>query len=235
MVVGGVERRRLGPEHRRVSLERHPHTILAIWEGTVSLRKTYVPSDDTHMFADPGAPTLAEVWALIREDYAMHSFSMTKPGFRALLVYRLNAWRLTLRSRPLRMPLTVVGEFAFRFVRNRYGIEFPPTCKIGRRLVIYHNGGIVVHRYGVIGHDCVLLHGVTLGATNGVSRDSGPTLGNGVKLGTDAKVIGGVSIGDGATIGPNAVVMMDVPPGAVAFAPAARLIFPTAPAGQQSA
>lgn len=195
----------------------------------MNLRRSYVRSDETHMFADPSAPTFAEVWTLMREDFGLYGFSWTKPGLRALLVYRINAWRLTLRRRVLRLPLTAVGELAFRFVRNHYGIELPPTATIGRRLMIYHNGGIVVHRYAVIGHDCVMVHGATIGAADGVTRDGGPRLGNGVKLGTDAKVIGPVTIGDGATVGPNAVVMTDLPAGAVAFAPSARVIFPESP------
>ncbi len=172
------------------------------------------------------AVPLSEVLAVIREDYETHARDASKPGFRALLVYRLNAWRLTIPSRPLRLPLTVVLNAAFRWIRNHYGIELHPTATVGKRLRLLHQGTIVIHRYARIGDDCQILHDVTLGAVDGVSPDSGPTLGNGVQVGAGATIIGPVTVGDGARIGPNAVIMTDIPPGATAFAPPARIIHP---------
>jgi serine O-acetyltransferase len=169
--------------------------------------------------------TLSEVTAVIREDYATHRSDASKPGFRAVAVYRLDSWRLTIRSRSLRLPLTLVIRTAARWIRNHYTIELPPTAKIGRRFRIIHQGEIVIHRYARIGDDCLVLNGVTVGGVHGVSRDTAPVLGNRVEIGTGAKILGRVVIGDGAKIGPNAVVLSDVPAGATAFAPPARLIF----------
>ncbi len=169
---------------------------------------------------------LSDVLDLVREDYQTYRRDATKPGFRAMLVYRLNVWRLTIPIRALRLPLTILLNGAFRWIRNHYGIELHPTATIGRRFHIIHQGGIVIHRYAKIGDDCQILHGVTLGAVDGVDPDSGPTLGNGVQVGAGAIIIGSITVGDGARIGPNAVVMTDVPPGATAFATPARLIHP---------
>ncbi|WP_319025819.1 serine O-acetyltransferase [Acidithiobacillus thiooxidans] len=51
-----------------------------------------------------------------------------------------------------------------------------------------------------------------------------PMIGDGVLMGTGAKILGPVVIGRGAKIGANAVVLMDVPPYATAVGAPARFI-----------
>jgi serine O-acetyltransferase len=170
------------------------------------------------------------VITLIREDYQTYWKDATKPGFKALVVYRLNSWRASIPSRALRLPLSLVFGAAFRWIRNHYGIELPHTAVIGHRFTIIHQGGIVVHRYATIGDDCQILHGATLGAAGEMTRESAPRVGNGVQIGAGAMIIGKVTIGDGAKIGPNAVILSDVPAGATAFATPARIIYPPQPA-----
>lgn len=173
--------------------------------------------------------SFSDVVALIREDYETHWKDASAPGFRALMVYRVDAWRLTVSRRALRLPLTLLCRTAFRWIRNNHGIEIPPTALIGRRLQIIHWGGIVVHRYATIGDDCTLLHGATIGAYDNVDRESAPRLGNNVQVGAGAMVMGRVTIGDGAKIGPNAIIMTSVPAGATAFATPARMLYPPEP------
>ncbi len=168
----------------------------------------------------PGGPG---VLSLLREDWRVHDRDWTRPGFRALAAYRLGYWRRGLPA-PARQLLYVPVRALQRFARNHYGIELHPTARIGRRLKLPHQHGIVIHHFAVIGDDCELQHGVTLCFAN--RPDEAPTLGNGVRIGAGAVLYGGISIGDGATIGPNAVVTMDVPAGATVFAPPPRLIPP---------
>jgi serine O-acetyltransferase len=66
----------------------------------------------------------------------------------------------------------------------------------------------------VIGDDCFISHGVTLGKASETSS-GWPRLGRGVQVGPGAVIIGSILIGDGAVIGPNTVVGRDVPPGTV--------------------
>ena len=178
-----------------------------------------------------GSPSgFSQVTSLIREDYATNNRRWSSPGFRALFVYRIDSWRQNLPNRILRIPLTLMCRVAARWIRNHHGIELPPTATIGRRLRLIHWGGVVVHKHATLGDDCILLHGVTLGATGEVDRAKAPRLGNGVQVGTGAVILGAVVVGDRAKIGPNAVVTMDVPADGTAFADPARVIYaPTVP------
>ena len=104
------------------------------------------------------------------------------------------------------------------------GIEIHPGATIGRRVFIDHGMGIVIGETAVIGDDCTLYHGVTLGGTSWNKGKRHPTLGRNVVIGAGAKALGPILIGEGAKIGSNAVVVRDVPPGATAVGIPARLV-----------
>lgn len=166
--------------------------------------------------------------ALVREDFAVHGRDWSKPGFRAVAVYRFGIWARTRRSGALRFIAALVHRYVNRFVRNVYGIEISFNATIGRRFCVGHQGGIIVHQFAVIGDDCIIRQGVTLGI-GGVSRgnsgpETAPELGDRVDIGAGAVVVGKVRIGDDVNIGPNAVVMVDVPPFTTVIAPPARFI-----------
>jgi serine O-acetyltransferase len=112
----------------------------------------------------------------------------------------------------------------FRYCRNHYGIELPYSVKIGRRVIIEHQGAIVIHGNSVIGDDCYIRQGVTLGNRYMDRPLEAPILGNGVNVGAGAKILGRVRIGDHATIGANAVVLRDVPAGATVVGIPARIV-----------
>ena len=88
-----------------------------------------------------------------------------------------------LRSRLLRAPLSVVYRWLFRRCRNRYGIELPYSVRLGRRVVIEHQGAIVIHGSCVIGDDCILRQGVTLGNRHLDRPLEAPILGQRVNVG----------------------------------------------------
>jgi serine O-acetyltransferase len=163
-------------------------------------------------------------WELLREDYEAHGREWSRPGFQALAVYRFGRWRMGVGSRPLRMPLSAAYRAMFVFVRNVYGIELPYTAEVGRRVVFEHQHGIVVHGSTVIGDDCIIRQGVTLGIRNLEDLGAAPVLGEGVNVGAGAKIIGKVNVGDGAAIGANAVVLSDVPARALAVGIPARIV-----------
>ena len=164
----------------------------------------------------------------MREDYATNTRSRVKwtlftPGFQAIAVYRFGVWCNGIGPRILRAPLRLLQGFLSFFVRNFYGIELYPTAQIGRRLGIVHQHGIVIHKQAVIGDDCLIRQGVTIGSAAGV-RPGWPRLGNRVMVGVGAVLAGPISIGDDVSIGPNAVVMTDVPAGSIVTAPPARIM-----------
>ena len=167
----------------------------------------------------------------IRDDYENYRRDWTKPGFRALAVYRFGVW-----ARELRRDTTyrkLCGRFldgvyilGMRRVRNHYGIELHRSAVVGKGVKFPHHGGVVIHHYARIGDNCVIQHGVTLGsAGRGVSRDQAPVLEDGVGVGPGAMILGKVTIGEGARIGPNVVVYTDVPAGATLVAGSPRMIF----------
>jgi serine O-acetyltransferase len=162
--------------------------------------------------------------AQVVEDWQMHGRDWTRPGFQALLVHRFGNWRMQIASRPLRLPLSAVYKALYSGVRNFYGIEIPYTARVGRRVLIEHQGGIVIHGEASIGDGSVIRQGVTLGNRRRERSFDAPRLGADVNVGAGAKILGAVSIGDGAQIGANSVVVSDVPAGAVAVGIPARIV-----------
>ena len=140
------------------------------------------------------------------------------PGLHALVLHRRAAW---CRAHGLHW----LARFVSHVGRFLTGIEIHPGATIGRRVFIDHGMGVVVGETAVIGDECTIYQGVTLGGTSltkGAKRH--PTLGRGVIVGANSQVLGGFTVGDGARIGSNAVVLKAVPPGATAVGNPARIL-----------
>jgi serine O-acetyltransferase len=170
--------------------------------------------------------SLRELWALLREDRKSNG-SVFNPGFQALAVHRFGVWKHALEPKLVRLPFTVVYRVLNRFVRNVYGIELHINTRIGRRLLIGHQHGIIIHPNATIGDDCLIIQGVTIGQdrdTRGSFPPPAPKLGNRVRVGAGAVIAGDITIGDDVRIGPNAVVMQNVPAGAIVSAPPSRIM-----------
>jgi serine O-acetyltransferase len=140
----------------------------------------------------------------------------------ALWVYRFGRRVDRRRPGPVRWILTKVYKGAFKFTQILTGITIPKSAVIGPGLLIWHPGNIIVHENAVIGANCTLRHGVSIG----IRHDWGPVpvLEDDVELGAYAQILGGIRIGRGAKIGAMAVVLQDVPPGATAVGNPARII-----------
>ena len=164
------------------------------------------------------------LWQIIAEDYEANGRDWTRPGFRTLAVYRFGVWRMGIRSPIIRKFASFIYRIGFRRCRNVYGIELPYSAQIGRRVVIEHQGGIVVHGATTIGDGTIIRQGCTFGIRSLDRLDEAPTIGRDVNIGAGAVIIGDVKVGDGASIGANAVVLHDVPPGALAIGVPAKLV-----------
>jgi serine O-acetyltransferase len=164
------------------------------------------------------------LFAQIKEDWIAHGRDWTRPGFRAVAAYRFGVWRMGLKPKILRAPFSMIYRLMYRKCRNRYGIELPYSAKLGRRVVIEHQNGIVIHGDACIGDDCIIRQGVTIGNRTLDRPLDAPKLGKRVNVGAGAKILGAVTIGDGANIGANAVVLEDVPAGALAVGVPAKII-----------
>jgi serine O-acetyltransferase len=141
----------------------------------------------------------------------------TYPGVHALIFHRFSHWIWLHRQFWL-------ARFSSHIARWLTGIEIHPGANIGRRVFIDHGMGVVIGETAVIGDDCTLYHGVTLGGTSWNKGKRHPTLEQGVVIGAGAKVLGPITIGRNAKIGSNAVVVKDVPTGATAVGIPARIL-----------
>ena len=140
------------------------------------------------------------------------------PGLHALVWHRLvthRLWRIRFRW---------LARWLAHWGRWLTGIEIHPGATIGRRVFIDHGMGVVIGETAIIGDDCSLYHGVTLGGTSWNKGKRHPTLGRGVVAGAGAKILGPILIADGAKIGSNAVVVRDVPAGATDVGIPARIV-----------
>ncbi|WP_130416849.1 serine O-acetyltransferase [Xylanimonas ulmi] len=162
---------------------------------------------------DPAARTRLEV-------------ALAYPGVHALWAHRLSH---RLWHAGLRLPARLLSQLT----RLLTGIEIHPGAVIGRRLFIDHGMGVVIGQTAVIGDDCLLFHGSTLGGRSMTRGKRHPTLGDRVMVGAGAKVLGPITLGDDAQVGANAVVVKDVPAGAVAVGVPAQVRFPHTPPGQR--
>jgi len=131
-------------------------------------------------------------------------------GFRFTVIMRLCAY---LRAQKWsRYGLYHLILWIHRRMQIRYGVYLEFSTQVGPGLYLGHPLGIVVNTRSVIGANCTLSHGVTLGQTHTRSKTPGvPTVGDRVYLGCGAKILGRVKVGDDAVVAPNAVVIADVP------------------------
>ena len=141
----------------------------------------------------------------------------TYPGVHAILFHRI-AHRLW------KIKLFWLGRLISHISRFLTGIEIHPGATIGSRFFIDHGMGVVIGETSVIGDDCTIYHGVTLGGTSWKQGKRHPTLENKVVVGAGAKILGPITICSGAKIGSNAVVIKDIPKNVVAVGIPARIV-----------
>ncbi|MDB5960002.1 MAG: cysE [Massilia sp.] len=140
------------------------------------------------------------------------------PGFQAIMMHRWAHACWVGRFKWL-------GRFISYLARMITGIEIHPGATIGHRVFIDHGFGVVIGETAVVGDDCTIYQGVTLGGTSltsGTKRH--PTLERGVIVGAGAQVLGSFTVGEYAKVGSNAVVVKPVPAGATAVGNPAHIV-----------
>jgi len=130
------------------------------------------------------------------------------PGFHALVYYKISHFFYGLKWLGLARWISERGK-------HHTGVEIHPGARIGKGLFIDHGAGIVIGETSIIGDNCTIYHGVTLGGRGHAKHTKRhPTIGDNVLIGSGAKLLGNITIGDNANIGANAVILHDVPAGA---------------------
>lgn len=137
-----------------------------------------------------------------------------KPGVQAVITFRFGHWlaQSPLWFRLFLMPLYFVMVHR---IRTAWGIDLPRTTTVGEGLYIGHFGGIIIAPGAVIGKDCSISQGVTIGAAGRGEKWGCPVIGDHVYIGAGTKIIGKIRIGNHVRIGANAVVHKDIPDYAV--------------------
>jgi serine O-acetyltransferase len=149
--------------------------------------------------------------------------ALASPGLHAIWVHRLSH---RLWQRP---GTRLLARLLSQVARAATGVEIHPGAQIGRRFFIDHGMGVVIGETAEVGDDVMFYHGVTLGGRSLRRVKRHPTVGNHVVVGAGARLLGPITVGDHVQIGANAVVVKDVPEGAVATGVPATVRFPDAP------
>jgi serine O-acetyltransferase len=161
--------------------------------------------------------------ALLREDLRTFDHNLFEPGFWAVATHRYGNWRMGIRPKLLRAPFSIAFRFLAWWVELIAGIHLPYTVRLGRRVRIWHHGGMVLHARS-IGDDVHLRHNTTFGVATRDRLRAIPTIGDRVDIGCGVCVLGNVTVGHDSIIGANAVVVADIPPYATAVGIPARVI-----------
>ncbi len=128
-----------------------------------------------------------------------------------LIYYRLCRYFVGLQKRNvMQFLLHSFCYIRFRHLQERCGIELSQRTEIGYGLRLPHKGGIIIHVKAIIGNNCEIMQGVTIGNNIMKSRDEVAVIGDEVLLCSGAKVIGKVKIGNTVIVGANAVVTHDI-------------------------
>jgi serine O-acetyltransferase len=146
--------------------------------------------------------------AVRRRDPAARStleILLTYPGVHALAFHRIAHVLWT------KVRLRLIARIVSHVGRLLTGIEIHPGAQIGRRVFIDHGMGSVLGETAIVGDDCLLYHGVTLGGTGKEKGKRHPTLLEGVVVGAGAAVLGNVTLGRNVKVGAGSVVIQDVP------------------------
>lgn len=168
-------------------------------------------------------PSDLSLRALIAEDFDTHGRDWAAQGFWALFWHRFGNWRMGVRSKLLRAPLSVIYRIMERRCQRRCGIMLPYTVHVGRRVRLEHFGGMILVAQW-IGDDVILRQNTTLGIADTAHLQDRPVIGDRVDVGAGAVILGSVLVGEDAVIGANAVVRRDVPASAIMGGVPARLI-----------
>ena len=164
--------------------------------------------------------TIQEEKRIIKErDPAIHSDMevFLYPSFKVMVSYR-KAHKLYEKGH------FFLARWISQRAARKTGIEIHPGAKIGKGLFIDHGCGVIIGETSVIGDNCTLYQGVTLGGTGKEQGKRHPTLGNNVMVSAGAKVIGSFKVGDNSKIGAGSVVLQEVPPNSTVVGVPGRVV-----------
>lgn len=144
---------------------------------------------------------------------------MPNPGLKFMTIFRM--------TQHYRRRNRLLFYFFFLWLRNlkfKYGFDISYRTQIGNGFYIGHFGNVVIHGDAIIGDNCNISQGITIGVSNAGLKAGVPKIGNNVFLGPGACIFGNIAIGHHVTIGANAVVTGDVPDYHTVLSPLSTMI-----------
>ena len=126
------------------------------------------------------------------------------PCVHAIINHRINHFLYKIHLRFL----AILSSQISRFFTH---IEIHPGAQIGKNLLIDHGCGVVIGETAIVGDNCTIYQGVTLGGTGKETGKRHPTLKDNVFVGSGAKILGNITIGNNVKIGANSVVLTNIP------------------------
>ena len=161
-----------------------------------------------------------DVHAVLERDPAARNFLevlLLYPGVNAVFWHRCSHFLF-------KHNFKFLARFISQTVRFFTGIEIHPGATIGKRFFIDHGMGVVIGETTIIGDDCTIYQGVTLGGTGKDHGKRHPTLRNNVMVGSGAKILGPFTVGNNSKIAAGAVVLSEVPPDSTCVGVPARIV-----------
>ena len=173
-------------------------------------------------------PVGMTLWELWKEDFRTHERDLFSQGFWAIALHRFGNWRMDF-PKLLRLPLSLLYKFLYKFVEWTCGISLNYPVRVGRRVRIWHHSGMILGARS-IGNDVHIRQNTTFGvARRGDHRSLKPIIQDRVDIGAGVVIAGAITIGHDSVIGANAVVLKDIPPYSLAVGIPAKVVKTFAP------
>lgn len=120
--------------------------------------------------------------------------------------------------------LNTFWRIVLRHYQIKYGFQIYPETQIGEGFYLGHWGSLVINPKSIIGKNCNIAQGVTIGQQNRGKNEGSPVIGDEVWIGTNAVIVGAITIGNNVLIVPNSYVNFDVPANSVVIGNPAKII-----------
>jgi serine O-acetyltransferase len=146
-------------------------------------------------------------------------------GFWATFQYRLaHAVYISTRNKIIRTGLMLPFMLWQKLIEILTGISIPASAIIGHSFYIGHFGGVILNAKTIIGNNCNISQGVTIGVSGVDSNRGTPVIGDNVYIGVNSAVVGKINVGNNVLVGACSLVNRDIPNNAVVVGVPARIV-----------
>lgn len=130
---------------------------------------------------------------------------------------KMPSWQKHYRKLLNKNVFYIYHKLMFFITKKIFQVEISSKTKIGGGVYFGHPYGITINQNVVIGDNCNIHKGVTIGQENRGKRKGCPTIGNYVWIGVNATIVGKICIGNNVLIAPNSFVNRDIPDNSIVF------------------